>query len=399
MQPLKIEEIRKPPPGGFALFALGFRPFFLGASFAAVVLVAMWLVVYLGGFAIGYYPAPFNWHGHEMIFGYTVAVIAGFLLTAVGNWTNCVTAQGKTLALLFALWLAGRLAPLVSGVVPPWMVALVDLAFLPLLTVVLAIPLLRNRQPHNLVFIPVLGLFFVADLLVHLDVLGVATGWGPRGLDLGLNLTLLLITIMGGRVIPFFTERGVQDFAARRWRVVEVLAVASVIGLLLGDVFGAPSVLTGALAVLAAAAHAARQAGWYTHRLWRVPLVWVLHTGYAWMIAGFALKALAAVGVVAAGFAVHAFTTGAIGALTLGMMARVSLGHTGRAMQSARAVNIAFAAVVAAALLRVVAPLLVPQWYVALVTFSGGIWVLAFVLFAVVYAPILIRPRVDGRPG
>jgi uncharacterized protein involved in response to NO len=204
---------------------------------------------------------------------------------------------------------------------------------------------------------------------------------------------------MGGRVIPFFTERTLSGVIAKRRPAIEWLSPASATALLIAELLLPNSMLAGGLAALAAVSNGIRLGGWYTNRFWRVPLLWVLHLGYAWVVAGFCLKALAAIGLVSPQFTVHTFTVGGIGVLTLGMMARVSLGHTGRPLKAARPVVLAFVLVNLAAVIRGILPIIFPQWLPQLVALSGSLWVAAFSLFFLIYFPILTRPRIDGRPG
>jgi uncharacterized protein involved in response to NO len=362
-------------------------------------LIAVWVLSFAAGLALINYYGQVLWHSHEMIFGYTVAVIAGFLLTAVRNWTNLPTPSGAPLAAIAGLWLLARIAPFFSAMVPPWLIALVDLLFLPILTIGIGLPLVRSGQKRNLFFLLILGALFAADLLVHLQLLGIAQNAGRRGTLLGLNLIILIIVIMGGRVIPFFTERALQGVALKRWPAIEYLAPGSVVGYLLAELAFPDSTLAGWLAAFAAVINGIRLIGWYTHRYWSVPLLWVLHLGYMWVVVGFGLKALAAAGIVPEHFTFHAFTVGAIGVLTLGMMARVSLGHTGRLLKAAASMAVAFALLNLAAVVRGVLPLLFPQSLTQFVALSGTLWVAAFMMFIFVYAPILLRPRIDGKPG
>ena len=381
------------------IFALGFRPFFLLAGVCAVVFVALWVFTFTANVALTTYYGQVVWHSHEMIFGYTVAVIAGFFLTAVRNWTNLPTPSGATLAAMAGLWLLGRIVPFFPTVVPQWLIALLDLSFVPVLAVGIGIPLVRSGQKRNLFFLLILGAIFAANLLVHLQLLGIAQNVGRRGTLLGLNLIILIIVIMGGRVIPFFTERALQGVTPKRWPVIEYLAPGSVVIYLLADLALPDSTLAGWLAAFAAVINGIRLAGWYTNRYWSVPLLWVLHFGYLWVVVGFGLKAAAAAGIVPGQFTLHAFTVGAIGVLTLGMMARVSLGHTGRPLKAAPAMAVAFALLNLAAVVRGVLPLLFPQSLIQFVALSGTLWVAAFMMFIFVHAPILLRPRIDGKPG
>lgn len=382
-----------------ALFALGFRPFFLMAGLFAVVLMGVWSTAFVTNHALATTYGVVGWHSHEMIFGYTAAVIAGFLLTAVGNWTGMRTTSEAPLAGLSALWLAGRVAPFFPDGIPPWLVALLDLLFLPALALAVAIPLVRSGQRRNLFFISLLGAFALANLLVHLEVLGFAEGFARAGIFLGLDLIILLIVIMGGRVIPFFTERALSGVSPRRRPWVEWLSIASVIAFIFAELFFPDSILVAVTAGLAAASNALRLSGWYTERFWSVPLLWVLHLGYAWIVAGFCLKTLAAVGWVSPQLTIHAFTVGGIGVLTLGMMARVSLGHTGRVLQASKAMAIGFALINLAAAARGIAPIFFINWLPQLVALAGGLWILSFAIFLEAYVPILISPRIDGRPG
>lgn len=385
-----------PPPAGFAPFALGFRPFFLAAGVLAVLLMAMWLGVLRGALVPGEH-SPLDWHGHEMLFGFTVAVIAGFLLTAVRNWTGLATPAGLPLAILFGVWLAGRLVWALPNL-PPLAVALVDLAFLPLLAIVLARPILHARQFNNLAFPALLLALAAANALVHLETFDLA-----RTASLGLygaaSMVVMILVIVGGRVIPNFTDNKLGS-RARRWSPLEELLPWLTLAALLGWLVAPASLPAALLAALAAALHGIRLAGWYTSRIWEVPLLWILHLGYAWIVLGFALFALAATGFAQAqSSALHAFTAGGIGVLTLGMMARVSLGHTGRLLEPPAVMSWAFVAINLAALVRVVPPLLMPAMTTPAMLSSGLLWMVAFGLFVFVYAPMLLRPRVDGKPG
>jgi len=384
-------------PSGFAPFALGFRPFFLAAGLFAIVLLGLWLAILQGRIATGPL-APAVWHGHEMLFGFTVAVIAGFLLTAAQNWTGIRTPSGTPLAALFLLWLAGRLGFLIPGL-PAGLVATVDLLFLPVLALALAWPIIKAKQLSNAPFPVMLLVLAAANALVHGDALGWSAASASLGLHLAAYVVVMMMVVMGGRVIPSFTDNKLRTHA-RRWKAIEWLAPVATLGALVAALLVPDSRATVLLAALAAAAHVIRLAGWYTGKFWSVPLLWILHLGYAWIALGFALLALSAAGVSAAtGASLHAFTTGGIGVLTLGMMARVSLGHTGRLLEAAPLMTLAFVAINLAALIRVMLPLLFPAAYAQGMAAAGLMWIAAFGLFAAIYTPILLRPRVDGKAG
>lgn len=389
--------IPSPSAPPWAPLALGFRPFFLLAGLAAVALLGGWLALAVGNLP---HPAHYDavgWHSHEMLFGYAAAVIAGFLLTAVRNWTGVDTLTGAPLAALACLWLTGRLLPWTG--MPGVAIASVDLAFLPLLALALAGPLRAGKNRMNLVLLPLLFGMTLANALIHARALGWIDLAATVGTRLMLDLVLALVLLVAGRVMPFFTEMALEGASPRVRRPVELagmVLLALLITLHLVGVAGMPlALVAGAMALV----QAARLAGWYQAGVFRVPILAVLYSGYAWLVAGFALHALAALGEFSPSAATHAFTVGAIGVLTLGMMARVALGHTGRPMRSVLAIDVAFVLLNLAALVRVVLSGLWPAGHGTWLNLSGLLWIAAFVLFVAVYAPILIRPRADGKSG
>lgn len=391
----------QPPVTGMpSLLALGFRPFFLAAALWAGLGMLLWVGILAGKVPAPAHYGPTAWHAHELLFGYVGAVIAGFLLTAVRNWTGIDTPTGWSLGALALLWLAGRMAPFLA--LPDTLIALVDLAFFPALAAALWRPIWRGRNRVNRVFLVLLAAMTLASALVHAQALGLIQGGATRGNRLMLDLILLTLLLVAGRVMPFFTERAVAGAKpiVRPWveRLTFVLAAA-----LLGANLAAPGSLgslgSGAIALGLGAVQAVRLAGWHHPGAWRIPILAVLHAGYLWLIAGYLLGGLAGLGLLPAFPALHALTAGAIAVMTLGMMARVTLGHTGREMRSSALTNLAFVLVNAAALTRVVTPLVLPAAYGATLMVSGALWILAFGLFLWVHAPMLVRPRVDGHPG
>lgn len=394
-----FERISEPDPRlpRFALFALGFRPFFLAGGLSAVILMVSWLIIQGRGLPLPAYYGPIGWHGHEMLFGYTMAVVAGFLLTAVSNWTGQPTAKGRWLALLVGLWLAGRLAPLFASQYP-LVAALADLAFLPAVGIAVAVPLLRAGQRQHYVIAVIIALLLVANALTH-SGLGLGGEWSTRGLTLGVNTVALLIGLMGGRVIPFFIERAVIGAKRRSWRAVEIGSMAGLALVMVLEFFAPASTALALAATAAALFNGLRLAGWHHRDLWRNPLLWVLFMGYGWLVVGLLLKGVAALGLVAPTTVLHAITVGAIGVLTLGMMPRVSLGHTGREMKAPATIPTAFLLINLAVLVRVFGPIIAPEYHTAWIHSSGTLWEAAFLLFSLRFLSILIRPRVDGRPG
>ncbi len=386
------------PPERFSLFELGFRPFFLLAGLAAAVLIAIWVFVVASQAEFSSYYGLVGWHSHEMLFGFAVAVIAGFLLTAARNWTGVQTLKGAGLIGLVTLWLLARLAALFPHMLPLWLIALLDLAFIPVLAVALAVPILKANKKPQLVFVVVLAVMFIANVLVHLQLLGVTSATFNTGIVLAINCVLLIIVIMAGRVVPFFTERGAPGSVQKKWPWVERLAIGSVVVLLLIEALLPLPWLLALVLGVAAIVHAVRWWGWYSKLIWSVPLLWVLHLGYLWLVVGFTLKSLAVMGMGSEVLALHALAA-AISVLCIGMMARVALGHTGRKLEIAKVMTWAFALLNVAMAVRVLAPMIVPGMAPQAVVVSGVLWSAAFIIFLSIYIPILVRARVDGQPG
>ncbi len=384
-----------------ALFAKGFRPFFLLAALFAALLVPMWLLTLSGRAAAGAYFGSMLWHGHEMVFGFAVAVLAGFLLTAVGNWTGRETAVGAPLAALCVLWLLGRFAVSFATVLPRGVPAAVDLAFLPVLAIVLVRPIIASKSWRNLVMIGVLTALWLANVAMHLDALGVVAGIGRRASLVAVDVVVFVIAVMAGRIFPMFTRNPTGVETIRNVPMLDHAALGALALLIVADAIAPEHTIAAWLAAAAAVLSAARAIHWGARHSWRIPLLWVLHLGYAWLPIGLALRAASGLGLEAIPptLATHALTVGVIGLVTLGMMARVSLGHTGRSLASPRAATIAFVALALAAVVRVVGPFAVPSRYLDSVTIAGVLWSAGFLLYAASYARTLMSPRVDGKPG
>lgn len=393
------ELLAKKTSSGFALFQLGFRPFFLGAGLLAVTLMVLWIVSYQQGLPLNSYYGSYGWHSHEMLFGYGAAVVTGFLLTAVRNWTSIQTLQGVPLAILASTWLAARLLHFFPDTIPGLFIFLPDVLFLVLSTVAVAVPLIRARHSKSYLFIALLTLLTLGNLAVHAEVMGWTPGSRAFGTNLGMYAILLILTVMGGRVIPFFTERPI-GVPSRSWPLIEKTSAASVFLLATVHLL-APSatLLVGIISLIAAAINAVRLSGWYHNRVWGHPLIWVLQLGYAWLVVGLILSALANFGLLNPLTAVHGLTSGAIGVLTLGMMARVSLGHTGRDLQVRWPMALSFALVNLAALTRTLPYALDSERLMLWLNLSGLLWIAGFAVFTAIYLPFLIKARVDGRPG
>ena len=384
----------KAPPAtaGFALWNLGFRPFYLLASLFSAFSVLLWAAQLSGYLPSAYLQWPL-WHGHEMLFGYTTAVIAGFLLTAVRAWTNQPTPSGVPLMALAALWVCGRVLVLTPFAMTA---AVVNAAFPVAVAVAIGIPLLRSRNVRNYFFVGLLVLMGVLILTVHLALQG-RFELSPRlGLQLALDVVLFIMVIMGGRVIPMFTNNGVPGANATRHALVEKLALGAVILLFAADLLQLPQTVIAMIALTSALAHGVRLYLWKPWRTLATPLVWILHAAYAWIVVHLALRGLFALELLAGSYAIHALTVGAIGGLTLGMMTRTARGHTGRALVADGFEITMFLLIQVAAVVRVFGGIASPGVSVQL---SALLWAAAFSLYAVRYWPVLTRPRLDGKPG
>jgi uncharacterized protein involved in response to NO len=393
-----------PEPVGrprLAIAAKGFRPFFLLAAAFGVATVGFWILMFAGVATPPAYLDPFNWHAHEMVYGFTAAVIAGFLLTAVGNWSERETLVGAPLLALGGLWVAARVAMAAPGLFPRGVPAILDLSFLPLLMAALGKPLIAARNRRNFVMLAIVAALFLANVVIHLDALGIVAPGSARSASFfAIDVVLLMIVVIAGRIFPMFTRNATGVASIRTIPLLDRLSVAGMASIALLDALALDVRVVGTACAVTALVAAARAVHWGAQHSFRQPLLWVLHAGYAWVVIGLLLRGAAAwTSAVPASAAIHALTVGAIGTLTLGMMARVSLGHTGRMLTVGPAMHAAFVAVTIAAALRVAVPILVPEAYLPGLVVTGALWALAFGIYVVVHAPILVRPRADGKAG
>lgn len=384
-------------------FAYGFRPFFLAAGLYAVVAIGAWTwILRSGGAPSGGLP-PSLWHGHEMLFGFICAAIAGFLLTAVPSWTGTRGFAGAPLVLLAALWLAGRLAFAGASALPWAAVAALELAFLPVLAFLIGRSLLRERNRNFPMLVIVAALWAIDAWFLRAAAAGDA-GAASLALRTGIDVVLLLVTIIGGRIVPAFTgnalrQRGIAA-QIRSWKPVEGTVIAAMALAIPLDAVAPGSPAAGFLALAAALAHAVRLAGWRSLRTLEDPIVWILHAAYAWLPVGLLLKGVFFLaGAAWAAQWLHALTVGAAATMILAVMTRAALGHTGRPLAVSRDIAIAYGLLLLAAMLRVFGPSLLPLPYLATVETAALAWIAAFALYTVRYAPILLCERVDGKPG
>jgi uncharacterized protein involved in response to NO len=385
------------------LLRYGFRPFFLGAGLVAMLLIPWWAASYAFGIPLGTSWPPTLWHAHEMLFGFIVAAVAGFLLTAVPSWTGARGFAGGPLALVSGLWLLARIAVATSQLWPLAAVAALDLAFLPAIAVLVLPPLVRARN-RNTPLLAVLAALWATDVAFYWGLYRHNDGESLHALIVGIDIVLLLITVIGGRIVPAFTasalkQRGIGS-AVRTWPGVTEVAVAAMIALALSDLFRPDGVIAGVIAALAAAAQAVRLAQWQTLKTFRQPIVWVLHLAYVWLPIGLGLKAAALLtGAAPAAFWLHALTIGAAATMIVAVMTRASLGHTGRPLVVDPVIALAYLLLTAAALVRVFGLAVLRIAYPEVILAAAFLWTAAFVLFIWIYAPMLLAPRVDGKPG
>ena len=392
---LPIEEPPRPVARRFALWDLGFRPFYFLASVFAALSIPLWALQFSGILGHTYLAGPL-WHAHEMLFGFTLAVIVGFLFTAGRNWSNQPTPTGWKLAALAALWVAGRVLVLTPFAVAA---AIVNVAFPLLAAIALAIPFVKAGNRRNYFFVGLLLLLSVAAGFVHLSQSGTIRLPAGLGIQVALDVVLIILAVMAGRVIPMFTNNGVTGANATRQPHVERWALGLLLALLAADALALEGTPLSIVALAACGVHALRWWLWQPWKTRQVPLVWVLHVAYLWVPIHLALRALAGLGLAAPSAAAHALTVGAVGGLIIGMMTRTARGHTARPLRADRYDTACYVLVLLAAVVRVGLPLVAPAQTVAAVLCSAVLWSAGFGLYAVRYWPVLSRPRLDGRPG
>ncbi|MCC6216644.1 MAG: NnrS family protein [Polyangiaceae bacterium] len=387
-----------PPARSVPWLAKGFRPFFPLAAAYAVAAIGAWLHAVAARASVApYFPPPY-WHAHEMVHGFSAAVLAGFLLTAASNWTARETLVGARLGALAAAWVAGRAVVAVGHALPAPLVAAVDLAFLPGLLAGVGRPIVGSRSRRNYGLLALLVGLALANGAMHLGALGLLPGGLQRGAAAGVGLVALVVVVVSARVVPMFT-RNATGAPVRVTPRADWLAFGGLAALVLADAAGAGPELVGPVAALTALALVLRSWGWGAWASRSVPLLWVLHVGHAFLPLALGLRALAAAGLAPSSAWLHAVGAGAIGTLALGMMTRVGLGHTGRPLVAGRAMTVAFALVIAGAGGRVLAAFAPAAQQATAVVVAGALWSAAFAVYLVACGPALARPRVDGRPG
>lgn len=386
-----------------ALLAHGFRPFFLAVGLFGTLVVLAWAAFYLGGWPLPVGWSPLHWHSHEMLFGLVPAAIAGFLLTAITNWTGTKPLVGIPLLLMLMVWAAGRFAMAFADWLPMLFVTLVDMAFLPVLAFYVGTVLLRYKNYRNLILLAVLVLLSVGNLIMHLGFLKQMPELLRLGQQIGFDVITLMMIVVAGRITPAFSANWLRGKGKDASRVnisplLDRAAIASVALLLLVNCLPVNGEIVGVLAITAGLINLVRLARWGGWHIRSEPLLWVLHLAYAWIVIALLLRGASAFGALAPSVWQHALGTGAIATLILGVMTRVTKGHTGRALSLQPFAVAIYYGITFAALVRVMAAL---QW----IDFRLGVglaalgWLIAFILFVGLYGGLLIKPRADGRAG
>lgn len=385
----------EPEPAITPLLRLGFRPFYLlGAAFA-VIAVPMWMARYYGHLP-GLRNVDFNWHMHEMVFGFAVAIIIGFLYTAGRNWTNLWTPRGTALAALAGFWIAGRLAMLFAE---PLLAAAIDIGFLPVAAFLLYQVLKKAPSKRNLVMVLLLGLLALANASFHASVLG----WSALSTITSIHAALLIIVmieaIIGGRVVPLFTKNFVAGAELGLSAAAEKLVIALTVAACLAWIAQPASFVVAALALAAALGQTVRLASWKPWRILDTPLLWILHLSYAWIPIGFLLLALSALGMVSSSAAIHALAIGSMAGLIIGMITRTALGHTARPLKAGARETVMYVLIQVGALARLGASLDMPQARDFLMLLAALCWSAGFLLYVAVYFPYITAPRLDNKDG
>jgi len=383
---------------GPAILSFGFRPFFLMAGIWAALAMVLWVAILSGHNFLATAFDPVSWHAHEMLFGYLGAVLAGFLMTAVPNWTGRMPIIGWPLAGLASLWLLGRVAVAVSAPAPV-LAALADLTFLVTLLLVMAREIFSGRNWHNLPVLALIGIFILANALFHIAALRGDYAAGGIGFRMGLAVAVMLISLIGGRIVPSFTRNWLAQRGNARFPVPFGAADKVVLGFGLTSlvcwVFWPLHPITGAGLLLAGVAHLWRLSRWSGRHTGPEPLVWVLHAGYAFVPLGFVAMGAAVLGWLPLAAAQHLWMAGAVGLMTLAVMSRAALGHSGRTLSASRATTAIYVALIAS----VVARLAYGVWpeTPGLLHLAAGLWIAAFGGFAITYWPILVCPRITRK--
>lgn len=371
------------------LWSYGFRPFFLLAALGSMISMGLWLLVLNQHITLPFVSNAILWHSHEMLFGYAVAVLSGFLLTAAPKWSGIPHLTGKKLMILAVTWLIGRFAPY----------SLLDLLFLPLLMYFLRIYLMVDYAPHNKPFFYYLGLLFLGNILFHLETFfKIPTAW--PGIMLTLNTFVMILLVIGGRIVPGFTRGRIPDAKIKSFRWLEGSVLILGYAFILIDSFILPLIPSfrwiAIFYFIFAAVNLLRFSFWEFKKTLKVPILWIMHAGYFWIILGLFFKGLAVLNIMPRSVATHALTAGALGLLILGMLTRVALGHTGRMVEANAWIHLSYHLMICSAVVRVFCVWLWPAQTTLWLNISGILWISVMLIYLVNYFKVLVSPVAEN---
>lgn len=405
--PLNIENTKQAlaiPP----IFRLAFRPFFLIGVLFSVIAIGWWVNYWLNLGVIDSsnwvpYGGAIWWHGHEMLFGFGVAIVTGFLLTAVKTWTGVSGVSGKLLASLVLVWMAGRVLIAFENGIYPWIIVVVDVSFLIFSALAMAYPVIKVKQWRNLIFIPILLLLASLNGLSHWSIQSENFLLASQSLHATIMVFVLIITILGGRVIPFFTANGTGTPRLHNILFLEVTAISSILLLVVVALFGFQQInrnILLSISTVAVISNGWRFLRWGIQHTFSSPLLWSLHISFIFIPVGFFLLVLFSFGYInSVSIILHSFTIGTIGGMILAMISRVTLGHTGRPLTEPKIMKVAFVLIIFCTFVRVAIPIWFPTLFNQSIAVAGIFWIVSFGLYLYFYAPMLVTTRSDGRPG
>jgi uncharacterized protein involved in response to NO len=400
--PLNVDNLKSEmaiPP----ILRLAFRPLFLLGTLFSVLAIGWWSHFWSAPFQWTPYGGAVWWHGHEMLFGFGIAIVTGFLLTAVRTWTGVPGIRGKWLAALVLIWIAARLLIIFANQMNHWLIAAVDVAYLVLAAIAMAYPVIKVKQWRNLMFVPILLILASLNAASHWAVITNQPMLAMQSLHATIILFTLIIAILGGRVIPVFTANGTGQQKSPPIKWLEAIAIISILVIIVIAFIGYDKVNSTLIMVVSAAAALAnsiRFLRWGIQHTWSIPLLWSLHLAFAFIPFGFVLLALHGAGWMDnTSAALHSFTVGGIGGMILAMISRVTLGHTGRPLKPHRMVSIGFVLILLSAIIRVFLPAWMPEFYSLSISLAALLWISAFAIYLFFYSPMLMTTRADGRPG
>lgn len=384
-------------------FQMGYRPFFFLGSLYAALSIGFWSMWYARGEIPSSFMPPLLWHSHEMIYGFAIAIIGGFLLTASATWTQTRGLHGPALLGLVFIWGLSRLLIFLSqhfehGTLFA-LTSIVDLLFLPLLITALAGPLLKAKMWRNISFLFILGVFWLGNIFYHLEVYELFSFRPKIGMEVGLHTISLILTIIGGRVIPFFTQNALPHIQVSKYLGLERIVIFGTLLVFIFEIIQVPSSVLSLVAFAVGGLHLLRLYFWKPWRTFTNPLLWVLHLGYLWLGLFYILLGSSLFfGVPAKSVSYHALTIGAMGVLIIGMMSRVSLGHSGRPLLLAKGMLFSYGAILLASIVRILIGFY-PAIYVQGIKWVAIFWITSFVIFLFYYSKIFFTWRADGKPG